>query len=100
MLQTGTGSLSERPRTLWASGRPGACLDGPAVLATLAAMTRLVVVGFGLIGGSFALAQRRAESGLEVTAIDRAAVLDAELVQGATERQIDVTDVRNVERSL
>ncbi len=49
----------------------------------------VVVVGFGLLGGSFALALAQVDPGAEVTAVDLPAVLDRPAAQRAAARHID-----------
>lgn len=50
---------------------------------------RVVVVGFGLIGGSFALALREAISGVHVTGVDRAAVITRASAVRAADELVD-----------
>jgi prephenate dehydrogenase len=63
-------------------------------------MTRLAIVGFGLIGGSLALAARRARKNVHVTAIDAAAALARPSAQRTADAHIDVTDASAVARCL
>ncbi len=63
-------------------------------------MTRLVVVGFGLIGGSLALAARKARWAEHVTAIDHRAVLAAEATARAADERVDASDEDAVARAI
>lgn len=58
-------------------------------------MSRLVVIGFGLIGGSFALSHRRREAAL-VTAIDFPSVLDHPRAREAADEFVDARDGERV----
>ncbi len=55
-------------------------------------MTRLVVVGLGLIGGSIALAHRESEPDAELVGIDRADVIALPGAAAAVEQRIDAAD--------
>src|SRR5689334_16835783 len=63
-------------------------------------MSRLAIFGFGLIGGSVALAARAAEPGVHVTAIDREAVLASPDTARAADALVDVANWSEVERAL
>jgi prephenate dehydrogenase len=63
-------------------------------------MTRLVVVGFGLIGGSLALAARRARPEVHVTAIDVASALDRPAAQRTADALVDASDDSAAARAL
>jgi prephenate dehydrogenase len=63
-------------------------------------MTRLAVYGFGLIGGSVALAARAANPSIRVTAIDHAGVLSSPEAQHAADALVDIADRGAVERAL
>lgn len=63
-------------------------------------MTRLVVVGLGLIGGSIALAHRAAEPGGERVGIDVGEVVGSPLAAAAVEQRIDVADGDAVRAAL
>jgi prephenate dehydrogenase len=52
----------------------------------------VVVVGLGLLGGSFALALRELDARTHVTAVDRASVLERPAARRAAERLIDTAD--------
>lgn len=63
-------------------------------------MSRLAIFGFGLIGGSVALAARAAEAGVHITAIDRAAVLASPEAARVADERIDVENSADAERAL
>src|SRR5690606_5933894 len=63
-------------------------------------MMRLAVVGFGLIGGSVALAARRASFADHVTAIDRPPVLATAQARRYADACVDVADRGAAERAL
>jgi prephenate dehydrogenase len=63
-------------------------------------MNRLVVLGFGLIGGSLGLAARKSGWAEHVTAVDLAAALDREACERAADERIEVGDERAVVRAL
>jgi len=63
-------------------------------------MTRLAILGFGLIGGSVALAARAARTGLHITAIDRAGVLASAEAQRVADARVDVADSLGAARAL
>lgn len=63
-------------------------------------MTRLAIYGFGLIGGSVALAARAAQPAVHVTAIDQASVLASNEARRAADAFVDLADGPAVERAL
>lgn len=63
-------------------------------------MTRLVVVGLGLIGGSIALAHRAAEPDAERVGIDLAEVIALPAAVAAAEQLVDVADRESVRAAL
>ena len=63
-------------------------------------MTRVAVFGFGLIGGSLALALRAAQSAYHVTAIDRAEVIGNEHTRACADACVDVGHDSQVEEVL
>ncbi|HLV68004.1 MAG TPA: prephenate dehydrogenase/arogenate dehydrogenase family protein [Polyangiaceae bacterium] len=63
-------------------------------------MTRLSILGFGLIGGSVALALRRALPAIHVTAIDLGASLEKVRSRGIADALVDVSDTGAVERAF
>src|SRR5690606_19180123 len=63
-------------------------------------MTRLSILGFGLIGGSVALALRRALPELHVTAIDLEPSLEKARARGIADELVDFRDTRAVERAF
>jgi prephenate dehydrogenase len=63
-------------------------------------MTRLAILGFGLIGGSVALAARAAHARVHVTAIDRASVLGSAEAERAADSRIDIADSAAATRAL
>lgn len=63
-------------------------------------MTSVAVFGFGLIGGSLALALRAAQSGYHVTAIDRADVVDDAHTRECADAYVDVADEARLEKVL
>ncbi|HWA76607.1 MAG TPA: prephenate dehydrogenase/arogenate dehydrogenase family protein [Polyangiaceae bacterium] len=63
-------------------------------------MNRLAIFGFGLIGGSVALAARAAEPGVHITAIDRASVLGTPETARAADALVDVQNWAEAERAL
>lgn len=56
-----------------------------------------LVIGLGLIGGSFALALRELEPTARVTGVDRRSVLERALERGAVERAIELEDGRAID---
>jgi prephenate dehydrogenase len=60
----------------------------------------VVVVGLGLLGGSFALALRELDATTRVSAVDRANVLERPAARRAAERLIDVVDARAVNTAV
>lgn len=60
---------------------------------------RVVIVGLGLIGGSFALALREAMAGVRVTGVDRAAVIALPESARATDELVDVDAPAALERA-
>lgn len=63
-------------------------------------MTRLAILGFGLIGGSVALAARAAQAQVHVTAIDHASVLATPEAERAADARIDIANSAAAERAL
>lgn len=63
-------------------------------------MTRVAIFGFGLIGGSLALALRAAPREFHVTAIDQAGVVADEHTRACADACIDVADEVRLERAL
>lgn len=63
-------------------------------------MTRLVLVGLGLIGGSVALAHRARQPNAERVGIDVSEVLDKPAAAAAVEQRVDVADHAAVRRAL
>lgn len=63
-------------------------------------MTRVAVFGFGLIGGSLALALRAAQTGYHITAIDRAEVVGDEHARECADACVDVADDSRLEAVL
>src|SRR5690349_8897232 len=63
-------------------------------------MTRLAILGFGLIGGSVALAARAARAGVHVTAIDRASVLTSAESERVADARVDIADSAAAARAL
>lgn len=61
---------------------------------------KLTVVGFGLLGGSFALGVRELEPGAEITAVDRPEVLGRPAAKRAAERLVDASDSAAVDAAL
>lgn len=59
-------------------------------------MTRVAILGFGLIGGSLALALRAAERRFHVTAIDRAPVIGDAHAVACADALVDVSDEARV----
>jgi prephenate dehydrogenase len=62
-------------------------------------MRRVAIVGFGLIGGSLALALRRSGS-IHVTAIDRAPVLALAEAKHAADELLPLEEAENMQRAL
>jgi len=60
----------------------------------------LTVVGFGLLGGSFALGVRELEPGAQVTAVDRPDVLARPAAKRAADRLVDAVDAAAVDAAL
>jgi len=60
----------------------------------------VVVVGFGLLGGSFALAVRNVATGSRITAVDRPAVLAREAARRAADDWLDTADTRAVNAAV
>ncbi|HEY3498282.1 MAG TPA: prephenate dehydrogenase/arogenate dehydrogenase family protein [Polyangiaceae bacterium] len=58
-----------------------------------------LVIGLGLIGGSFALALRDLEPATRVTGVDLRAVLDRALARGAVDHAIELDDTAAIERA-
>ena len=58
-----------------------------------------LVIGLGLIGGSFALALREVEPGARVTGVDLRPVLDRALARNAVDHVIELTETRAIERA-
>lgn len=63
-------------------------------------MTRLTVVGFGLIGGSLALAARKARPEVRIVAIDSPEVLAQDAARSASDTRIQAGDDDAVARAL
>ncbi|MGC4090733.1 MAG: prephenate dehydrogenase/arogenate dehydrogenase family protein [Polyangiaceae bacterium] len=63
-------------------------------------MTRVAVLGFGLIGGSLALGLRAAQRGYHVTAVDRAEVIHTAQAQSAADAIVDVSDEAALSNAL
>jgi prephenate dehydrogenase len=63
-------------------------------------MTRLAILGFGLIGGSVALAARAAHAHVHVTAIDHASVLSTPEAEHAADACIDIASSAEAARAL
>ncbi len=63
-------------------------------------MTRFAILGFGLMGGSLALAARAAASAVHITAVDRADVLEIPEARDAADVLLDVADEAGVGRAL
>jgi prephenate dehydrogenase len=63
-------------------------------------MTRVAIVGFGLIGGSLALALRAAKFASHVTAVDRPDVLALARERRAADECVDAADREQVARAL
>jgi prephenate dehydrogenase len=62
-------------------------------------MTRVAIVGFGLIGGSLSLALRR-HGGVHVTAIDRAPVLGRSEARDAADEHLPLEEAEALKRAL
>lgn len=60
----------------------------------------VVVVGLGLLGGSFALALRELDGTARVTAVDRPFVLDRPAARAAAQELIDAADARAVSAAV
>jgi len=60
----------------------------------------VVVVGFGLLGGSFALAARDAAPGTRIVAVDRPPVLEREAARRAADEWVDTADAPAVNAAL
>jgi prephenate dehydrogenase len=63
-------------------------------------MTRIAVIGLGLIGGSLALALRSRRAGVEVCGIDQPATLASEMARKAAQSLIDVADAPRVDAAV
>lgn len=63
-------------------------------------MTRVAIFGFGLIGGSLALALRAAQQGVHVTAMDTAEVVADAHTRACADVSIDVADEAGLEQAL
>ncbi len=63
-------------------------------------MMRVTIFGFGLIGGSLALALRASGRAFHVTAVDAPAVLNCPEAQGAADAWVDFADEEQVARAL
>lgn len=59
-------------------------------------MTRVAIFGFGLIGGSLALALREADAGYHVTAIDHSSVILDPAARSCADAFVDVSDDASV----
>jgi prephenate dehydrogenase len=60
----------------------------------------VVVVGLGLLGGSFALALRKLDAAARISAVDRPSVLDRPAAQRAAQELIDAADVGAVNAAV
>jgi prephenate dehydrogenase len=60
----------------------------------------VVVVGLGLLGGSFALALRELDASSRVTAVDRPSVLERPAARSAAQELIDASDTPAVNRAV
>ena len=60
----------------------------------------VVVVGFGLLGGSFALAVRSIAPASRITAVDRPAVLEREAARRAADAWLDTADTQAVNAAV
>jgi prephenate dehydrogenase len=60
----------------------------------------VVVVGLGLLGGSFALALRELDAATRVSAVDRPSVLERPAARRAAERWIDAADTQAVHAAV
>src|SRR5688572_19309266 len=58
-----------------------------------------LVIGLGLIGGSFALALRELEPGTRVAGVDLRAVLDKARSRAAIDQAIELDDTAGIERA-
>lgn len=63
-------------------------------------MTRLAILGFGLIGGSVALAARAAQAQVHITAIDHASVLATPEAERIADARIDIANSVEAARAL
>jgi prephenate dehydrogenase len=61
---------------------------------------KVVVVGLGLLGGSFALALRELDAGARVVAVDRPAVLERPAAQKAAQELLDTADAAGVNAAV
>jgi prephenate dehydrogenase len=60
----------------------------------------VLVIGLGLIGGSFALSLREVEPGARVTGVDRRAVLERAKARNAVERAIELDDSAAIDAAV
>jgi prephenate dehydrogenase len=60
----------------------------------------VVVVGLGLLGGSFALALRELDAGARVTAVDRPSVLERPAARRAAQELVDTADASGVNTAV
>jgi prephenate dehydrogenase len=64
------------------------------------APANVLVIGLGLIGGSFALSLRELEPKARLTGVDRRAVLERALARGAIERAIELDDAAAIDAAV
>jgi prephenate dehydrogenase len=60
----------------------------------------VLVIGLGLIGGSFALSLRELDAQLRLTGVDRRAVLERAFERGAIDHAIELDDVRAIDAAV